>query len=227
MTCVVQNDQQLGAIKLNKISSKAAATALAGAHFRICTNGTDNGAFTTCTAAKTGSDDLNSGTATFVCVDNLPFGDYYVSEKSAPAGYAIDDALVHKVTVSTNAKCSDTTYVGQSYTFKDTPLTDLTITATSEVTGGTKSAITCTDSGSATVTDDFSDQTATDDTTDAEGFSQTEQVDENLCSGAYSVSASETLTDSVATASAKTAKATTAALPNLPVSATGSQIACP
>jgi hypothetical protein len=144
ITCTYTNNQQLGAIKISKISSKAAATALAGAHFRICTNGTDGGAFTTCTAAKTGSDDLNTGTATFVCVDNLAFGDYYVSEKSAPTGYSIDDATVHKVTVDTNAKCSDTTYVGESITFKDTPKTDLTVNATSQVAGGTKSRIACT-----------------------------------------------------------------------------------
>ena len=130
--------------KISKISSKAAATALAGAHFRICTNGTDGGAFTTCTAAKTGSDDLDTGTATFVCVDNLTFGDYYVSEKSPPTGYATDDTTVHKVTVSTNAKCSDTTYVGQSITFKDTPKTNLTVHAESQVAGGTKSRISCT-----------------------------------------------------------------------------------
>ena len=146
ITCTYTNNQQLGAIKISKISSKAAATALAGAHFRICTNGTDGGAFTTCTAAKTGSDDLNTGTATFVCVDNLAFGDYFVSEKSPPTGYAIDDATVHKVTVSTNAKCSDTTYVGQSITFKDTPKTDLTVEAKSQVAGGTKSSISCVDS---------------------------------------------------------------------------------
>jgi hypothetical protein len=151
ITCTYTNNQQLGAIKINKISSKAAATALAGAHFRICTNGTDGGAFTTCTAAKTGSDDLNSGTATFVCVDNLAFGDYYVSEKSPPSGYAVDDATVHKVTVDTNAKCSDTTYVGESITFKDTPKTDLTVHAASEASGGTKSRISCVNNSSADI----------------------------------------------------------------------------
>jgi hypothetical protein len=151
ITCTYTNNQQLGAIMISKISSKAAATALAGAHFRICTNGTDGGAFTTCTAAKTGSDDLNTGTATFVCVDNLAFGDYYVSEKSPPTGYAIDDATVHKVTVDTNATCSDTTYVGESITFKDTPKTDLTVHVASEASGGTASRISCVDSSSAAI----------------------------------------------------------------------------
>jgi Prealbumin-like fold domain len=148
VVCTYVNKQQLGAIKITKVSSKAAATALSGAHFRVCTNGTDGGAFVSCTAAKTGSDDLGpTGSDGTVCVDNLPFGDYYVSEKSAPNGYAVDDATVHKVTVSHNATCtppSGQTYGGESIQFSDTPLTDLTVHVASEATGGTKSAVTCT-----------------------------------------------------------------------------------
>jgi uncharacterized surface anchored protein len=149
VVCIYQNNQQLGAIKISKISSKAAATALSGAYFRVCTNGTDGGDFTSCTAAKTGSDNLGpTGSDGAVCIDNLGFGDYYVSEKSAPSGYAVDDAKVHKVTVSTNAKCTDSTYVGQSIQFQDTPLTDLSVHVASEASGGTKSAVVCTDSSS-------------------------------------------------------------------------------
>ena len=104
-----------------------------------------------CAPAKTGSDDLVSGTDGSVCVDNLGFATYYVTEKAAPTGYSIDDATTHSVAVSHMAKCSDTSFGGESLTFKDTPLTDLTITVTSEATGGTKSRITCVDSASADI----------------------------------------------------------------------------
>src|SRR5437773_225676 len=151
VTCTYTNQQQLGAIKISKISSKPAATALSGAHFELCTN---NGPYTVanpCAPAKTGSDDLVSGTDGSVCVDNLGFATYYVTEKAAPTGYSIDDATTHSVAVSHKAKCSDTSFGGESLTFKDTPLTDLTITVTSEATGGTKSRITCVDSASADI----------------------------------------------------------------------------
>jgi hypothetical protein len=153
ITCTYVNDQQLGAIRIKKTSSKAAATALSGAHFRICTNGSDGGAFTTCTAAKTGSDDLGPTDSNgFVCLSGLAFGDYYVSEKSAPTGYARDDLTLHKVTVDTNTDCTDTlahAYDGEALTFTDTPLTDLTLTVSSEVSGGTKSAVKCLNSSNA------------------------------------------------------------------------------
>ena len=146
ITCVYTNNQQLGAIKISKTSIKG-ATALSGAGFEICTN---NGPYTVqnpCAPAKTGSDKLLSGTDGTVCVDGLTFGSDYVTETAAPAGFNLDDTSTHLVKVEANAKCSDATYVGQSIAFKDTPLTDLTITAKSEAsTGGTSSTITCEDS---------------------------------------------------------------------------------
>jgi hypothetical protein len=153
ITCTYVNDQQLGAIKITKTSSKAAATALSGAHFRICTNGT-NGADppATCTVAKAGSDDLPTGSDGTVCIDNVPFGDYYVSEKSPPSGYAVDDTHAHKVTVNVNgATCTAATFTGQSISFTDTPLTDLLVTVTSEVSGATKSGVKCVNSSNADV----------------------------------------------------------------------------
>ena len=150
VVCVVQNNQQLGAIKITKKSSKAAGTLLANAHFEICTN---NGPYTVanpCSPAKTGSGDLVTGSGGTVCIDNLTFADYYVTEKTAPSGYSIDDTTTTKVTVGHNAKCSDATYVGEAKTYLDTPLTDLVVTATSEVpatqttAAGSASRITCT-----------------------------------------------------------------------------------
>ncbi len=144
--CIYVNKQQLGAIKITKTSSKAAATALAGAHFELCTNLGPYTVSNPCAPAKTGSDDLITGSGGTVCVDNLAFATYYVTEKSAPAGYAIDDSATHSVSVSHNAKCSDSTFGGESLRFTDTPLTDISASATSEVAGGTQSTISCTDS---------------------------------------------------------------------------------
>lgn len=122
-----------GAIKISKTSSKAAATPLSGAIFAITgPNGYSS-------SQTTGSD----GT---VCVDHLAFGTYSVTETSPPIGYAIDDPTAHSVTVSRNSTCGD----GNEATFAatDTPLTDLTITVTSEAPGGTQSTITCTNDAS-------------------------------------------------------------------------------
>jgi hypothetical protein len=138
VTCTYVNQQQLGAIKITKTSSKAAATPLAGAKFSITSGGTP----ITGSPFTTGSD----GT---VCVDHLAFGTYSVQETAAPSGYAIDDNTAHNVTVSQNSTCGD----GHEATFSatDTPLTDISAHAKSQATGGTKSTITCTDSAGHTV----------------------------------------------------------------------------
>jgi hypothetical protein len=143
VTCTYVNKQLFGAIKITKTSSKAAATPLSGAHFEICTNNAPYNTSTPCTPAKTGSDDLVTSTAGTACLDGLAFGDYYVTEKTAPNGYAINDSTTHKVTVSHSAACGDATYGGESIGFTDTPLTDVLVKATSEATGGTKSTIKC------------------------------------------------------------------------------------
>jgi hypothetical protein len=77
------------------------------------------------------------------CFDGLPQATYTVHE-TVPTGYDVV-ANDQQVTVNNAASCSDATYVGETVSFHNTPLTDLTITATSEVTGGTASTITCTD----------------------------------------------------------------------------------
>jgi hypothetical protein len=134
VTCIYTNQQQLGAIKITKTSSKAAATPLAGAKFSISSGGTE----ITGSPFTTGSD----GT---VCVDHLPFGTYSVKETAAPTGYAIDDNTAHDVTITKNSTCGD----GNEATFSatDTPLTDISAHANSEAAGATKSTITCKDSG--------------------------------------------------------------------------------
>jgi uncharacterized surface anchored protein len=131
VTCTYTNQQQLGAIKITKTSSKAAHTPLSGAKFSISSGGTPiaGSPFTT---------DANG----VICVDHLPFGTYSVQETSAPAGYDIDDTAAHDVMVNTASTCGD----GHEATFSatDTPLTDIPASATSEVAGGTQSTVTCT-----------------------------------------------------------------------------------
>jgi prealbumin domain-containing protein len=133
VTCTYVNKQQLGAIKITKTSSKAAATPLNGATFSITGPGSYSNSVTT----------ANDGTA---CVENLPFGDYTVTETAAPSGYSIDDTSGVTVTVDTTGGCGSGNEA--THTFTDTPLTDVTVTATSEATGGTQSKISCVDSGS-------------------------------------------------------------------------------
>jgi hypothetical protein len=130
VTCIYTNQQQLGAIKITKTSSKAAATPLAGATFSITSGGTPiaGSPFTT---------DSN-GT---ICVAGLTFGDYVVTETAAPPGYAIDTPNGVTVTVDHNASCSGTPNAPP--TFTDTPLTDLTVHVASQAAGGTQSSIRC------------------------------------------------------------------------------------
>jgi hypothetical protein len=137
VTCTYVNQQQLGAIKITKTSSKTAATPLGGAKFSITDPGGNPLAGSPFTTNSNG----------VVCVDGLTaLGNYTVREVSAPAGYAIDDSTTHAVNVTlSNAKCTDSTFNGQALSFTDTPLTDISAHTQSEATGGTKSTITCKD----------------------------------------------------------------------------------
>jgi Prealbumin-like fold domain len=58
------------------------------------------------------------------CVDGLAFGDYTVTE-TVPAGYVSDDAI-KEVTVDNTADCGDDPYGGESVSFLNTPLTNVT-----------------------------------------------------------------------------------------------------
>src|SRR5205807_1856948 len=90
-------------------------------------------------------------TVATTCFGGLAKADYYLHESSAPSGYAAGADQV--VTVSTAATCSSTS--GQATaTVEDKPLTDLAVSATSEVAGATSSTITCKNLANATVTPD-------------------------------------------------------------------------
>ncbi len=83
------------------------------------------------------------------CFDGLTIGTAYtVTETSAPSGYAIDTTS-KSVTPSGAASCTSGTPDGVSFT--DSPLTDIAVSATSEVPGVTNSTITCVDSSNADV----------------------------------------------------------------------------
>lgn len=89
-----------------------------------------------------------TGTDGTTCFDGLNIGQSYtVTETSAPTGYSIDTAS-KDVTVSAAASCTSGTPAAVSFT--DSPLTDVTITAKSEVSGVTNSTITCVVSGTTT-----------------------------------------------------------------------------
>jgi len=84
------------------------------------------------------------------CFDGLLFGSYDVVE-TVPGGYVADGATTKSVTVDNNATCADNPYVGETVSFSNTPLTDITVTVNSQVDGGTASTIVCVDASNNTV----------------------------------------------------------------------------
>lgn len=93
---------------------------------------------------KSGSTTVATGTTGSsgkLCLGSLPFGTYSVVE-TVPAGYA--NQASKSVTVDNQATCGATTYVGESVSFSNTPLTNITVSVQSQVIGGTNSQIECT-----------------------------------------------------------------------------------
>jgi hypothetical protein len=56
-----------------------------------------------------------------------------------------------QVTVDNIAACSDNPYGGETVSFHNMPLTQITVSVDSKVEGGTSSTIVCVDSGNSTV----------------------------------------------------------------------------
>jgi Prealbumin-like fold domain len=75
------------------------------------------------------------------CFDGLLFGDYTVHE-TTPTGYKGEADKT--VTVNNKAACSDDPYVGETVSFHNTPLSNITVSFESQVPGGTASTINCT-----------------------------------------------------------------------------------
>jgi hypothetical protein len=133
VTCTYVN-QASGAILVTKTAKNhnlvAGSGPLAGAVFTV--NGVDK------------TTDANG----HACFDGLTIGTAYtVTETSAPAGYSIDTTS-KSVTPLGAASCTSGTPTGVSFT--DLPLTDLVVTATSELAGATNSTITCVVQGTTT-----------------------------------------------------------------------------
>lgn len=166
VTCVYTNNQQLGAIKITKTSSKD-DSGLAGATFSI-------------TGPNSYSNSVVSGSDGTVCVDSLAFGTYTVTETAAPSGYQIDDATGHTVVVNNNAKCSDDPYGGETTSFSDTPLSEIEVQFRSLAGAGvTNASIVCEDSTPATI-DAVSENGAAD-----PAFDDTDETFTNLAPGTY------------------------------------------
>jgi hypothetical protein len=138
--CTYTNQQQLGAIKITKTSSKGTHPGLLGAKFSIKYAG----------VAITGSPFTTDASGN-ICVGNLPFGTYSVQETQPPTGYSIDDTSAHDVVVGTNSTCGD----GNEATFAatDTPLSDIQVNFRDGGSGATSGAISCDNStGSSSTT---------------------------------------------------------------------------
>lgn len=126
VTCTFTNTRQTGAIKITKTRKHAADGS--GNHPHAGVSFTVNGV--------TKVTDSNG----VACFDGLNLATYSVHE-ILPTGY--HGEADKNVTVDNGASCSDTTYVGETVSFHNTPLTDLTVSVNSQVDGGTGSTIDC------------------------------------------------------------------------------------
>jgi hypothetical protein len=163
LDCTYTNEA-LGAIKIVKTKKHAATGsgdyAHAGVTFTI-KKGT-----TTVATPVTGAD----GT---VCVGNLALGTDYTVTETVPTGYAAEGLVTKNVTV-TSGTCAGTP---NTVTFKNLPLTDLTVLVSPQIAGGTNSKITCVE-GSTTLVPDPADGTPT-------LFDDTSETVKNLKPGTF------------------------------------------
>jgi len=79
-----------------------------------------------------------------VCFNGLSLASHTVTE-TVPAGYQADGATTKTVTVDNVANCTDLPYLGETVSFTNSPLTDVTISVDSKADGGTASSVNCDD----------------------------------------------------------------------------------
>lgn len=127
VTLTFVNPRQAGAILVTKVRKHAASGS--GDHPHAGVDFTVNGV--------TKATDANGQ----ACFDNLPPGSYAVHE-TTPAGY--QGEADKNVTVDNKASCTDNPYVGETVTFTNTPLSNITVSFESQVPGGTAATIECT-----------------------------------------------------------------------------------
>jgi Prealbumin-like fold domain len=141
VTCIYTNKLQTGAIQITKTRKHAADGPGDHPHAGVTFTVDGHSAVT----------DANG----VACIDGLLFGNYTVHE-TVPAGYHVD-ANDKPVTVDNTASCTDNPYVGETVSFHNTPLTDITVNINSQVDGGTASTVTCTPAGPSGSTDSNGD----------------------------------------------------------------------
>jgi len=127
LDCTYFNKQNLGAIKVTKTRKHAADGP--GDHPHAGVTFTVNG--------QSKQTDANG----VACFDGLEFKSYTVHE-TVPAGYNVDQND-KSVTVDNSASCSGNPYDGETVSFHNTPLTNITISVDSQVDGGTASTMDC------------------------------------------------------------------------------------
>lgn len=138
--CTYTNTLQVGALQIQKDSTKGGPVSTAGAVFSYDGSSvTDNGA---------GDEDADIGE---VCVSGLLPGDYDVTETSAPPGYGppVDPGPV-TATVVVGTDCTDNPPTGTAVvTFADPPLADIQVNFRDGGSGETSvTSITCENAGS-------------------------------------------------------------------------------
>jgi uncharacterized surface anchored protein len=137
VTCTFHDAREKGAILITKTRKHAADGAgdhpHAGVTFTVTGGALPAGGVPAVTDAN--------GEA---CVGGLDFAQYTVTE-TVPTGYVADDPPgdTQTVTVDNEASCADDPYGGESVSFSNTPLTNITVSVDSQVDGGTASTIDC------------------------------------------------------------------------------------
>jgi hypothetical protein len=135
-TCTITNTRKTGAILVTKTRKHKAGGSGDQPHPGVTF--TVNGA--------TGTTGANGQ----VCFGGLAFGTYNVVE-TVPSGYVADGAVSKPVTVDNEATCAGSPFAGETVSFSNTPLTNITVSVDSQVDGGTASTISCVNSSGGSV----------------------------------------------------------------------------
>jgi hypothetical protein len=129
VTLNLVNPRQQGAIRVEKTAKHAGpGSANLAATFTVKQGTTTVGTITT------------DGTTGIGCLGGLVLGSYTVEETSGPTGYQMD-ADVETANVAAAGTCPSGSV---TVSFENQPLTDITVSVNSQVTGGTISNISCT-----------------------------------------------------------------------------------
>jgi hypothetical protein len=135
-TCTFTNAPERGAIKITKTRKFASATPATQPHpgVTFTVSGGSLSAEQTVTTAANGE----------ACVDNLVLSSFvgaYTVVETVPSGYAADGNLSKTVSVVAEGTC--TTGAQAPVSFSNTPLTNISVSASAQDPGATKSQIVC------------------------------------------------------------------------------------